>query len=61
MKSDLVKNMYAYVNSILPEERSNKPFDLLTSFPRSSLNSKLEMKIEDAGLANSQVIMKWED
>lgn len=55
-----VDQLYCYVHSILPNTQKSKKFDLVTPFPRESLSSKLSQSIGDAGLAGSQVIMKWE-
>jgi hypothetical protein len=60
--SSPVEQLYCYVLSLLPEEgQKHKRFDLLSPFPRESLQPKLSSTIAEAGLAGSQIIMKWEE
>jgi hypothetical protein len=58
--SSPVEQLYCYVHSLLPTDQRSKKFDLLTPFPRESLQSKASCTISEAGLAGSQIIMKWE-
>ena len=58
-KSDIVRALYAVAQENVPEAKGGRAFDLVTSFPRTSLNDKIDSTLADAGVANSQVIMEW--
>lgn len=43
----------------LPALCRDRPFDLITAFPRASLGDKRELSVSAAGLKGAQVIMQW--
>jgi hypothetical protein len=59
--SSPVEQLYCYLFSLLPDDQRHKRFDLLSPFPRESLQPKLSCSLAEAGLAGSQIIMKWEE
>lgn len=50
-----VRELYAFVSTTLKEPR---PFDLLI-YPSTSLSDKLDLTLEEASVAGSQIIMRW--
>jgi len=61
-----VQHVYAAVYYLLqahmaslPASCQNRDFDLLTAFPRCSLNEKRDLSVSAAGLKGAQVIMQW--
>jgi hypothetical protein len=65
-QNQTVQHVYASVHyliqehsSALPESYRNRSFDLLTAFPRTSLDGKRDITVSEAGLKGAQVIMQW--
>ena len=67
-KSNLVRNVYAFANNVCLEKEkedqsagdiSVKSFDLFTAYPSMSLHNQLNVSLEDAKVAGSQVILRW--
>ena len=67
-KRDLVRNVYAFADSVcIEKEKENqnasdgnvKSFDLFTAYPSMSLKNQLNESLEDAKIAGSQVILRW--
>lgn len=59
-KQDKVKAIFAAIIAATDQSYESAPFDVVTSFPTTSLKDKLELSLEECGLINSQVIMRWE-
>lgn len=60
-KHDLVRNIFAFANSlILDKEGVHKSFDLCTAYPSMSLKDHLDETIEVAGVSGSQVILRFD-
>lgn len=60
-KSDLVRNIFAFANSIiLDKEGTHKSFDLCTAYPSMSLRDHLDETVEMAGIAGSQIILRFD-
>lgn len=60
-KDDLVRNIFAFANSlILEKEGAHKSFDLCTAYPSMSLRDNLTETIEAAGVSGSQVILRYD-
>lgn len=55
-RTDTVRQLYAFVDVVEGQGRS---FDLLSSFPVTSLFDKMNQTLEEASLAGSQIIMRW--
>ena len=63
-QSDLVQSLYAFAQQMASTEAagskgSNSGFDLFTAFPSTSLGGEMYTTLGAAGLAGSQVIMRW--
>jgi hypothetical protein len=59
-KSEVVRGLYAFALSLTPEAVTEmKDFDLFTTYPPKCLREVLEVSMQDAGLAGSQVIIRW--
>ena len=64
-KSDLIRNIYAFAQDVSEEkskesgDKGGKSFDLFTAYPSMSLQDSLNHTVEEAGVAGSQVIMRW--
>jgi hypothetical protein len=52
-----VKQLFADVANLYADRTKN--FDLITTFPKQSLLSKLNLTLIEAGLSGCQVIMQW--
>ena len=59
--SDSVRSLFAFVASMMDdgEQDRRKRFDVMTAFPTKSLSEVMESSLEENGLANSQVIVRW--
>jgi hypothetical protein len=55
-RNDNVRQLYAVVDEVAGHGRS---FDLLSSYPATSLFDKMDATLEAASLAGSQIIMRW--
>lgn len=60
-KTDLVRNIYSFANSLCLEkaETTGRNFDICTAYPSMSMREHLDMTIFEAGVSGSQVIMRW--
>lgn len=61
-KTDLVQSVYAFAQSLSVEKdeaNTGKSFDLCTAYPSLSLSDLKTKTIGEAGIAGSQVIMRW--
>jgi len=63
-RTDTVRALYAYVQHTAAAEAAGSKgeggaFDVFTAFPSASLGTRLDETVADAGLAGSQVIMRW--
>eukprot|EP00752_Nemacystus_decipiens_P004966 g4518.t1 len=59
-KVSAVRQLFLFVRAEL-EGAKNKPFDIRTVRPPSSIRSMEGSSIQEAGLANSAVVVVWED
>jgi hypothetical protein len=60
-KSDVVRSVYAFASMICSasDKDEDKGFDLFTAYPSMSLLNSLAISVQDAGIAGSQVIMRY--
>lgn len=61
-KSDVVRNVYAFASMTCTSsgtDDADRAFDLFTAYPSMSLIPSLELSVQDAGIAGSQVIMRY--
>ena len=63
-KTDSVRCLYAFAQQMAAAEvagskGSGGAFDLFTVFPSTSLGGQVGLSLGEAGLAGSQVIMRW--
>jgi hypothetical protein len=62
-KSDQVRTIYSFAQKTgLDAEgrkEGDKLFDLFTVYPSMSLMNSLDATLQEAGLAGSQVVMRW--
>ena len=63
-RTDTVRALYAYAQQMAAAEVAGGKgeggaFDVFTAFPSASLGARLEETVAAAGLAGSQVIMRW--
>lgn len=65
-KSDLVRSIYSFAQKLGMDNEGGsdtgtggRSFDLCTAYPSMSLRDHLDTTIELAGVAGSQVIMRW--
>ena len=61
-KTDLVQSVYSFAQSLSIEKdaaNKGKGFDLCTAYPSLSLSDLMTNTIGEAGIAGSQVIMRW--
>jgi hypothetical protein len=58
----LITDLVGALNTLVQEEvaeAQTRVFDLSMTFPRKSLSAMLDLSIQEAGLANAAVMMKW--
>jgi hypothetical protein len=58
LKKDPVRHIFEFVKSEVAEAK-DRPFEL--NFNKESLINHLESPIEDAGLANANINVAWDD
>ncbi len=63
-QTDTVQSVYAFAHEMAASEvagskGSGSAFDLFTAFPSTSLGGMIDTTLGAAGLAGSQVIMRW--
>ncbi len=55
---DTVRSLFAVASSLEPAS-SSRQFDIMRTFPLTSLSDNLDLTIGEAGLSGSQVVMRW--
>jgi hypothetical protein len=62
LRTAAVEELFRFAAAMEPEvSLQQRPFDLVTRFPATSLMENIGRSIEDCQLAGSQVFFRWAD